>query len=321
MPLRPACGARRFEDLDDEPGPTALRAHAVPNLGDLDDETPLMYASPRLSDCSTAHAAFTSPYVPESCGLLEERGPAWCRRPSDNMEDLLSSLGLSHLTASLVEEEMTLELLQSMASTSTWDDAMEELGVDATSAIRLKKALLRPAPAAITAVSSEACAESSSSTAVCTGAEQQQQQQQHSSLPVGISDLVASALSIVAATPAPATPDPADRPLVAEGFSVTHINHVDPDAPHRKPESSALAAYRRRQLQQEVQTKASSAPAQRGKPQTRYSPAPPAQPSTRPIGKFGAGGVVPVPSASARPDVFGAPASCFPATVDEHGLD
>ena len=39
---------------------------------------------------------------------------------------------------------------------------LEELGVDATSAIRLKKALLRPAPAAITAVSSEACAESSS---------------------------------------------------------------------------------------------------------------------------------------------------------------
>ena len=96
-----------------------------------------------------------------------------------------------------------------------------------------------------------------------------------------ISDLVASALSIVAATPAAlvadtAVAEAAEKPY-RQGFSVTHINHVAPLLPK---DSGALAAYKRRQLQQEVQQASSAqAQAQRGgpasKPQARYSPAPP----------------------------------------------
>lgn len=54
-PLHLACGARRYEDFDDEPAADGaemqevvqllLGAHADPNLGDVDNATPLMYAT------------------------------------------------------------------------------------------------------------------------------------------------------------------------------------------------------------------------------------------------------------------------------------
>ena len=113
---------------------------------------------------------------------------------------------------------------------------------------------------------------------------------------------------------------PANGAFAAEGFNVTHINHVSPET---KPVSAALAAYQRRQMQQNVQQQqqqqASSA-ATRPKPHG-YSPAPPAPPSVRPIDKFSQGGVVPVPSAASRPDVFGAPPSGEAAVTDENDLD
>ena len=245
------------------------------------------------------------------------------------METLLSSCNLSHLAPSFAEQELTLPLLRSMAGAPAhWEDSMEELGVHAADAARLQQALLlAQAGAASTGVESGAgtATRAPSSRPPATFAQ------------ASISDLVASALSIVAATPAApvaaaAVAEAAEKPY-RQGFSVTHINHVAPPQPK---DSDALAAYKRRQLQQEVQqTSSTQAQAQRGgpasKPQARYSPAPHAARTTRPLDKFSSGGVVSnacpsggvvqVPSASARADVFGAPASCCPTAVDEAGLD
>ena len=56
-PLLLACGARRYEDFDDEPAADGaemqevvrllLGAHADPNLADVDECSPLMYAAPQ----------------------------------------------------------------------------------------------------------------------------------------------------------------------------------------------------------------------------------------------------------------------------------
>ena len=240
------------------------------------------------------------------------------------MESLLSSCKLSHLAPCFAEQKLTLPLLRSMASAPAhWEDSMEELGVPPAEASRLQQALLAEAGTGSTGVEN-----GTSGLPPATPALTQ----------ASISDLVASALSIVAATPAAAPvadaaeAEAAQKPY-REGFSVTHINHV---APHQPKDSDALAAYKRRQLQQEVQQASSTQDrAQRGgpasKPQARYSPAPHAARTTRPLEKFSSGGVVSnacppggvvqVPSASARADVFGAPASCCPTAVDEAGLD
>jgi len=246
------------------------------------------------------------------------------------MESLLSSCKLSHLAPCFAEQELTLPLLRSMASAPAhWEDSMEELGVPAAEASRLQQALLAKAGTGSTGVENGAVSASRASGLLpATPALTQ----------ASISDLVASALSIVAATPAAAPvadaaeAEAAQKPY-REGFSVTHINHVAPPQPK---DSDALAAYKRRQLQQEVQQANSTQDrAQRGgpasKPQARYSPAPHAARTTRPLEKFSSGGVVSnacppggvvqVPPASARADVFGAPASCCPTAVDEAGLD
>jgi hypothetical protein len=243
------------------------------------------------------------------------------------MESLLSSCKLSHLAPCFAEQELTLPLLRSMASAPAhWEDSMEELGVPAAEASRLQQALLANAGTGSTGVENGAGSVSrASGLPPATPAFTQ----------ASISDLVASALSIVAATPAAAPvadaaeAEAAQKPY-REGFSVTHINHVAPPQPK---DSDALAAYKRRQLQQEVQQASSNQ--ERGgpasKPQARYSPAPHAARTTRPLEKFSSGGVVSnacppggvvqVPPASARADVFGAPASCCPTAVDEAGLD
>ena len=249
------------------------------------------------------------------------------------METLLSSCNLSHLAPSFAEQELTLPLLRSMAGAPAhWEDSMEELGVHAADAARLQQALLlAQAGAASTGVESGAGTATRAPSGLPPATFAQ----------ASISDLVASALSIVAATPAvpvaaAAVAEAAEKPY-RQGFSVTHINHVTPPQPK---DSDALAAYKRRQLQQQVQqTSSTQAQAQRGgpasKPQARYSPAPHAARTTRPLDKFSSGGVVSesvsnacpsggvvqVPSASARADVFGAPASCCPTAVDEAGLD
>ena len=246
------------------------------------------------------------------------------------METLLSSCNLSHLAPSFAEQELTLPLLRSMAGAPAhWEDSMEELGVHAADAARLQQALLlAQAGAASTGVESGAGTATRAPSGLPPATFAQ----------ASISDLVASALSIVAATPAVpvAVAEAAEKPY-RQGFSVTHINHVTPPQPK---DSDALAAYKRRQLQQQVQqTSSTQAQAQRGgpasKPQARYSPAPHAARTTRPLDKFSSGGVVSesmsnacpsggvvqVPSASARADVFGAPASCCPTAVDEAGLD
>ena len=186
-----------------------------------------------------------------------------------SMETLLSSCNLSHLAPSFAEQELTLPLLRSMAGAPAhWEDSMEELGVHAAESARLQQALLlAQAGAASTGVESGAgtATRAPSSRPPATFAQ------------ASISDLVASALSIVAATPAaPVAATAAEKPY-RQGFSVTHINHVAPLLPK---DSGALAAYKRRQLQQEVQQASSAqAQAQRGgpasKPQARYSPAPP----------------------------------------------
>lgn len=247
------------------------------------------------------------------------------------METLLSSCNLSHLAPSFAEQELTLPLLRSMAGAPAhWEDSMEELGVHAADAARLQQALLlAQAGAASTGVESGAGTATRAPSGLPPATFAQ----------ASISDLVASALSIVAATPAvpvAAVAEATEKPY-RQGFSVTHINHVTPPQPK---DSDALAAYKRRQLQQQVQqTSSTQAQAQRGgpasKPQARYSPAPHAARTTRPLDKFSSGGVVSesmsnacpsggvvqVPSASARADVFGAPASCCPTAVDEAGLD
>lgn len=191
------------------------------------------------------------------------------------MEALLSSCNLSHLASCFAEQELTLPLLSSMAAGTQahWEDSMAELGVLAECQPALQQALLSQAGAASTGVESGTGSGSRapSSLPPATPAFGQ----------ASISDLVASALSIVAATPAAlvadtAVAEAAEKPY-RQGFSVTHINHV---APLQPKDSGALAAYKRRQLQQEVQQASSAqAQAQRGgpasKPQARYSPAPP----------------------------------------------
>jgi hypothetical protein len=189
-----------------------------------------------------------------------------------DMEAVLSSCDLSHLTPSFAEQELTLGLLRSMAGAPAhWEESMAELGVHAADASRLQQALIAPG-AASTGVESGASRASSSLPPAPPAFAQ-----------ASISDLVASALSIVAATPAAPVADAAVAEAVEkpyrQGFSVTHINHVAPPQPK---DSDALAAYKRRQLQQEVQqassSSSSSSQVQRGgpasKPQARYSPAP-----------------------------------------------
>ena len=158
------------------------------------------------------------------------------------MDALLVSVDLGHRTPSFVEQELTLALLRSLAGApAQWEDSMAELGVNAAEASRLLQALRAQAGAVASGIEG------------CTGA----RDATVSRTPFGpapatpvfaqanISDLVASALSIVAATlAAPAADAPAaDAATYRQGFSVTHINHV---APPQRKDSDALSAYRPR---------------------------------------------------------------------------
>tara|TARA_B110001452_G_scaffold85886_1_gene70181 strand:- start:161 stop:811 length:651 start_codon:yes stop_codon:yes gene_type:complete len=216
------------------------------------------------------------------------------------MERLLARAGLSRLLTTFKEEELTPELLISMVEGGGWDDAMGELGVDESDASTLRRTL----------TSSESSSTATGAPAVSASSGQ----------PAFVmSGDLAAALATVAATHAPSAEPaaPANRAFTSEGFNVSHINHVSPET---KPASAALAAYQRRQMQQNVQQQQASGAATRPKPQG-YSPAPTAPPSVRPIDKFSQGGVVPVPSAASRPDVFGAPPSGEAAVTDENDLD
>lgn len=226
------------------------------------------------------------------------------------MERFLARVGLSRHLRTFVDEEMTPELLLSMAEGNGWSEAMGELGVDTSDAATLRRALTAPdtataTPAPTSSTSTGAPAVASSISASQTA--------------LAMSADLAAALATVAATRAPS-----DEPAQQEGFNVTHINHVNPET---TPASAALAAYQRRQMQQNVQQQqqrqqqSTSGAATRPNPHARYSPAPPAPPSVRPIGRFSQGGVVPVPSAASRPDVFGAPPSAEATVTDEHDLD
>ena len=190
------------------------------------------------------------------------------------MDALLVSVDLGHRTPSFVEQELTLALLRSLAGApAQWEDSMAELGVLAECQPALQQALLSQAGAASSGVESGTGSGSRAPSSLPPATPALGQ--------ASISDLVASALSIVAATPAAlvadtAVAEAAEKPY-RQGFSVTHINHVAPLLPK---DSGALAAYKRRQLQQEVQQASSAqAQAQRGgpasKPQVRYPPAPP----------------------------------------------
>ena len=66
----------------------------------------------------------------------------------DVMEGLLASVGLKHRTKDFLYEELTVEILGSMASSdNNWHDSMKELGVDPDDAAALQLALLHPAAA------------------------------------------------------------------------------------------------------------------------------------------------------------------------------
>ena len=161
------------------------------------------------------------------------------------MQRLLARAGLSHLLSTFMDEELTPELLISMSEGGGWDHAMGELGVDKSDSATLRRALTSSESS--TATGAPAIVSSSS----------QPGSQPGSSQPPGSSAFamsadLAAALATVAATRAPSAEraDAGCSAFTSEGFNVTHINHVNPES---KPVSAALAAYQRRQMQQNVQ--------------------------------------------------------------------
>ena len=165
--------------------------------------------------------------------------------PADELLRLLRTLSLEELAPALQEEELTVELLRSMARVDGFAESMAEIGIDQADADALSAALAGGGGASHTprVSASSACVQTSASVASAS---------------------VASALSIIMSTPTAAAdkeePRVTDaRPVSLHRGQKRHTNRAilaqaertsagaTPAVSPRQIKSSALAAYQARE--------------------------------------------------------------------------